>query len=364
MNEPAVIGLMGDRYHGSNWWRTIMPFSYLARKGLNVVYAENTDPGSGLEVAAYDLVILFGLAFPSAQQAKRYVRACHQQGKSVLFDTDDDLAGIGYMAEAWDEEHKAQYAIDRPRILKTMQACDGVITSRGHLAARVSVLTPKPIAVVPNLLDFEWWGAVQGAGKRLADPDQITIGWIGARRNERDLALMAEAWARVAVERPNVQFVIGGYQSATLVSAVGADRVFALPWCSLDYYPLHYLNLDIGCCPLERTAFNLSKSPIKAIECAASRVPVVASPTVYADAFEGARFADSGHEWAEHLLALVDSEDLRRQEGDRLFAEAYERHSLQLNWLRILAGWQSLLDQCAAARERRVLTHQDALPIL
>lgn len=358
---PSVLALIGDQYHGSNWWRTVMPYSFLQRRGVNAVWAENVDPSAAMETGIYDIIIFYSLAFPDARSVRKYVRTCHKFGKTVLFDTDDDLLTyIDYMAEAWLDDKQKQFAQDRPRIRMSMKGVDGVTASCGHLAARVGDLTKKPVAIVPNLLDMEWWAMTQGIGKRLSPTDKTVIGWVGARRNENDLGALAEAWARVANLRPETHFLIAGWPAPPLVDAVPADRTTLIPWTSIETYPLSYLSLDIGCCPLAPTGFNLSKSPIKAIECGATGIPAVCSPTVYGTALDNILIARNADEWTEHLLRLVDDREYREAQGQRLNNEVWARHSLQRNWLKIVSGWQSLVDQSRARAGLEVLTLDDA----
>lgn len=365
---PSVMGFMGDQFHGSNWWRTIMPFSYLQRRGLPVVWSENTDPSAAMEagMGLYDVLIFFGLAFPDAQSIKRYVKNAHRQGSIVIFDTDDDLLGyIGYMKEAWHEDKRKQYEEDRPKIRHTIKGVDAVTASVHHLAARVAELTDKPVAVVPNLLDMEWWAAVQAQGKRLTPEDRVCIGWSGARRNERDLEHLAAAWSEVARLRPDVtHFVVAGYDSPALRAAVPETMFSHFAWSSVDVYPLGHLSIDIGCCPLAPTLFNLSKSPIKAMEYGATKIPVVASPAVYGSAFREVAFAGNVEQWTSALLDLVDSSALRKKRGQMLYDEVLVRHSLQCQWKKYPSAWEQLLEENRTRRNSRVLTLSDALDIV
>jgi glycosyltransferase involved in cell wall biosynthesis len=322
-----------------------MPFSYLQRRGLNVAWAANDEESVGRETALYDIVVLSRLAFPSAHAVKQWVKTCHKFGKTVIFDVDDDLLGYTeFISEALTAEQHEAMLHDLPMVRATMRYADGITCTNAYLAASINRRIGRPTAVVPNLLDWEWWESVNSKAKRLTPRSRTVIGWVGGRRNSLDLGVLAPAWTEVARARPDVRFCVAGYQAPALLEAVPKRRLTTIPWVDIWTYPASYASIDIGCCPLAPSLFNMSKSPIKAVEMAASRIPVVASPTVYAQALDSVAIASTTEEWVEKLLAIVDDPELARLASRRLYAEAYAKFSLQTNWLKFPAGWQAILD--------------------
>ena len=358
---PSVLGILGRHGTGSDWWRGVMPFSYLQRQGLPVAWAESQDESVGTETGLYDLIVLLRLLFPSAHDAKGYVRVLHRHGKVVIMDVDDDLViHADFIRPALDEQKARELSRHMPLFRGTLQYVDGITCTTPHLAARMATVTNKPVAVAPNLLDLEWWRQVQFHGKRVSPADKVVIGWIGGARNALDVAEMLPAWTAVAELRPDVHFLIAGNPPDGLVDCVPPTRVTRAPWVAPEQYPALYLSADIGCCPLAPSSFNWSKSPIKAIEHGATRTPVVVSPTVYGTSMENGAVARTTEAWVGHLLRLVDDSSARFAEGEALYGEVERNWSLQRNWRRFPLAWQEIMDQNAARLRSRVLTLADA----
>lgn len=359
-NIPSVLAISGRKGSGSDWWRGIMPFSFMQRAGMPVAWADNLEQSIAQETALYDIIVLLRLLFPSSHDAKQYVKTCHRHGKTVIMDLDDDLlVHTSYIESALTADEVAELNTDVPRLRGTIQHVDGITCTNAHLAARVQSATGRPVAIIPNLLDFQWWDLVQSAAVTKPKGDTVTIGWVGGRRNDMDIAEMAPAWGEVARLRPNVRFHVAGHQSDLLMGYIPSDRVTAIPWTGVETYPLAYIGVDIGCCPLARSAFNLSKTAIKAVEFAATRIPVVASPTVYSGSLSGIDIVRSVDDWVCALIALVDDADERDARGQSLRDEAYKRWSLQENWLAFPRGWEQILTARRPTGAPRVLTLAD-----
>jgi hypothetical protein len=360
VEQPSVLCIIGDAFSGSNHWRVTMPFSFLQRKGINAVWAENLEDSVAEETAVYDIIIFSRLAFPSAQDIRRYVKICHRHGKLVITDVDDDLVSFThYIEPSMPELEREKMHRDLPLLRVTLQESDAVTVTNAHLSARIQAVTKKPTAVIPNMLDLGWWDSTQKAGSRQVD-GRVSIGWIGGRRNALDLELLAQVWTRVAELRPEVQFVVGGWPSEDLLASVPRERITHLPWTFTHTYPWMYLSVDIGCCPLAPSIFNLSKSPIKAIEHGATCTPVVASPAVYASTMKNIDVAMNMDEWVEKLLDLVDDRARAMDRGLALRGEVVRSWSLEANWLKIPMGWESVLTQNRQRRDKSVLLPSDA----
>lgn len=91
---------------------------------------------------------------------------------------------------------------------------------------------------------------------------------------------------------------------------------------------------DIGLLPLQDTAFNRLKSDVKFVECCASGVVPICSPTVYdwnPKHRDIARFAETPAEWAQALRDLVlDPQDrAARRERGRTYVREHRMHGDQ-----------------------------------
>lgn len=359
--------MMGDVDSGPAWWRCQMPFQFLQRRGVNCVWGDTHDMDLPAELPLYDIFIMYRAYFPTRTALRGWMDLCRNHNKLVFFDTDDDyVSSIAYAKHGHDESSNRKFDEGRRPYLDMANAADGITVSTPHLGGVMERHTRRPISIIPNLLDLDWWDFVAGKSKRLTPSDKVVVGWLGGRRNPLDWAEMIPAWTWLADEYPQAHFVIAGHDEkrwdlVDLLAAVPEDRLTLLPWTSINVYPMHFMSIDIGCCPLGASAFNWSKSPIKAVEYAASRIPVVASPTVYSTGFKSARIARNTEEWKTHLAELVESESLRKEEGERAREDVYYNHSLQFNWLKVISGWQNLIDHASGPR---VLTPGEAVGIV
>jgi glycosyltransferase involved in cell wall biosynthesis len=350
---PSVMALIG-RSTACELWRVWSPYKALQLHGYPAEWAWKDDPKSADYWLAFDAIVLCRLSWYGVPRkiGRRWFDTVRRAGKKVFYEVDDDLFSpfmvrqqkAGIAAEETVENLEAQ----RQESVWTLQQCDGVTVSTQRLASVVRLYTDKPVAVVPNAIDAEWFAAVQKHGKRPVEG--LTIGWAGGNRPDGDLREMAVAWGRIARRYPQVTFLVIGTQPWPIWEHVPHRQIKALPWLPQESYPLGLVGVDIGCCPLEDRPFNRCKTPIKAWEYALSGAAVVASPTVYshsiADAVNGYLCLDAD-QWEEALSYLVESEDLRRNLAARLKADVLEKWSLRRNYRRWPEAWRRLIEEGA-----------------
>jgi len=276
-----------------------------------------------------DVVVLPRIAWDKQADQRRFLRACRSAGKTLIYEIDDDqFVHHGWAFKSWEEDGVADK--DRPlwRSRKRLiRQCDGVIVSVRRLATLVSAITDKPVHVVPNLIDWEFFTKTAFAAPRQIEG--LTIGWAGGRRNEDDVLPMAKAWGMVARDHPEVTFIVQGFLPKSIVSAVPREQLRHIKWLPLETYAQGIRQIDIGCCPLADTPFNRCKSPIKAMEYAAVGAAVVASSVVYRQVVSDGKtgmVADDISDWYGALSCLVSMEPQRRE-----LAAALREH-VKANW--------------------------------
>ena len=265
-------------------------------------------------------------------------------GVALAAETDDDV-----YTEAWAEHHLAargygltfDEARRAPHLARAAAAyadysaeaawllaqVDGVTVSTEHLATVVRQYTSATVIVVPNAIDVDAFRA--GLSHSPPWAEYLTIGWAGGYRPDADLLPVAEAWRRIAARYQNVHFVVAGWQSLPLVGAVPKDRLHAVSFMDMANYPMGY-QVDIGCCAVADTAFNRSRSPIKAWEYALAGAAVVASSLVYGYDTT-TTYADCETEWEHALAWLIEDDAARaweREDGPRRIVD---RHALSVN---------------------------------
>lgn len=347
---PRVLTLVGSQ-DASTMWRVMQPCAELERHGYVAHWANNQD--DGLELATlryqYEIIVLNRLSWGEDElpRAQAFIDSFHRRGVKVVYSADDDQwqSIDEHLTDLVDEERLQRNKAS----LATLRLCDGVIVSTQRLKTIVGSLTDAPCAVVPNLIDLDWFRAVQALAVRQVPP--LTIGWAGAKRQDTDLAPLAEGWRRVAAKYPRVRFVVQGHCPDLIADAVPSDRLTRLPFMPIEEYPLGLVNVDIGCASVANNRFNRAKSIIKALEYGArGKTAVVATPTLYKEIVkEGdtGLLAETADEWAAQLGRLVEDAALRRALARRLGRAVEREYSLQVHAERWMGAFAWLMGEMA-----------------
>lgn len=372
---PPVVGITNKPDHGDAHWRLIRPATRLreARVDAQVCWLDDDDmptvPVAG-RVVVLQRVTVKGDGPEFARTWTDRLRAAG--ALAVVYELDDDeLTGAeaDHLAASMPMGDADRAALDATRqaLLWTLAACDGATVSTEPLAEVVRQYTDRPVIVVPNALDTEWFR--ERLAPRAPWADHLTIGWAGWRRPDADLEPMAEAWARISRRYPDVHFVVAGHQPDVIYRQnIPLDRIIRLPIAPLDEYPRMY-QVSIGCCAVADTPFSRCKSPIKAWEYAIAGAAVVATPTLYGPClWPGVDLADwdldpvlrprfnlaqRADEWERSLSALIEYPDLRADERARLLAHVLAEHSLTANLHRWESSYKTIADSVSGKMKVR-----------
>jgi glycosyltransferase involved in cell wall biosynthesis len=327
------------------------PTRFLRLHGYPCDWVAVRDPGLlDVPLEAYQAVVLCRLAWHRIHWygTDKWLRTVKARGRKLFFEADDDLFTPFVVEQQLGRVHaektRAELEADREAALWVLARCDGVTVSTQYLASTVRRFTDAPVEVVPNAIDVGWFCERQRGVCRVPLPG-LVIGWAGGNRPDSDVAVMAEAWGRIARRFPDVAFAVFGHQPPVISRHVPEERLLRVPWLHPDDYPMGLVGIDIGCCPLEDTPFNRSKTPIKAWEFGLSGAAVVASPTVYGKVLGGVGngwLAETVDEWEEDLATLLACEDTRAHLAASLKRDVLERWSLGKNYYRWPATWNRL----------------------
>lgn len=181
----------------------------------------------------------------------------------VIYDTDDDLT----------DTHRDFGRGDW--FINSVNYADMVTVTNDRLAGviREHVDEAKTsIRVLPNLLHTDFYRDVSSKAERMIDG--LTIGFLGTKTHFFDWYQSWEGVKQVLAEHPEVTLVFGGYRPEYAKEV--PNNVFFAPM-NIQKYPEMVRQLDIRICPLEpaeEEPFNLSKSPISALEAMAAARPV------------------------------------------------------------------------------------------
>lgn len=352
MHCPPLLAISSNPAHGDAHWRIVRPLQRLREAGVDARICWMTDGDIPPEAATGRVVVLQRVIRGTTEaDIRAWADDLRRAGAlAVVFELDDDEIS-GANAEHLDATEpltaadRVELERQRQALLWTLASCDGATVSTEPLADVVRRYTDKPVHVVPNAIDVEWFRA------RL-DPtppwsEHLTIGWTGWRRPDADLAPVAEAWARIARRYPDVRFVVGGHQPDILYAAdIPLDRIIRLPIVGIDEYPkLH--QVTIGCCSVADTPFARCKSPIKAFEYGLAGAAVVGTDLLYGDAIrrDGGIVVGSDTSWEEALVSLIEHPSERDMLAGTWRFYVARHHSLTGN----LHRWASAYSEIAAS---------------
>jgi glycosyltransferase involved in cell wall biosynthesis len=164
------------------------------------------------------------------------------------------------------------------------------------------------------------------AGTR--QPGPVRIGWSGSESTNTYCLPLLEPCMKEIARVHDVEFVVISNVDPR-INWEGVRTRF-LPWrAETEVQDLQLI--DVGTMPLQDSEFERGKCGLKAIQYMALGVPAVVSPVgvnteIVTDGHNGFHAATDG-EWTHRLLALTESERLRRELGANARRTVEERYS-------------------------------------
>lgn len=284
--------------------------------------------------ACCDVLILHRV--PYDRRIGAVAERIRQHGGIVLFDTDDLVFADALLPDGTGSSRDPFGAMLRrseiQRNRKMVQAVDAVLVSTDYLARSV-VPSGKLVYVLRNAFSLEMLALSERAHQeRMQNGNRVVIGYAsGTPTHNRDFAVAKPALIDILRRYPESElWLIGSLDIGDGWEGVSnrIRRISCVPWRDL---PALLAQFDINIAPLEsNNPFCHAKSEVKYIEAGLVRVPTIASRT---DAFEYAiRSGDNGflatvqQEWLDALEQLVIDASLRREMGQRAYADVLARY--------------------------------------
>lgn len=304
--------------HASNWWRIERPLKMLCKYGHDATFHAFDNL---TDVDFSDALVIIHRIIPDTPKA--YIKNLRKRGaKSIVYSL-DDLTFDADVLETYLTEcgGLTSFAINRiidriPKQIETISLCDAVLVTNVKLGMEVlDKVATQNVIVLGNALDTGWYTDTLSLEPSYIGMDNtVYIGYASGRRPTADLVEMAAAWKIIDKEFANVRFVVAGWQPEIIDSSINLDKKIRIPWRSLEEWPKS-MQVDIGCCPLANTRFNLCKSPIKYYEYtmagAATIVSNVRYPEVVTNRITGFMATDTTT-WYEALRLLIYSKVRRK----------------------------------------------------
>lgn len=337
------------------WYRVQQPLRVLNEQGYSCAWGRYLPhelyPGARGDTELKNRAVILG-QFVAEEQPSMLWRDLAAEGQRLFYEMDDDVFHIDPSNPA----HTAYHPELLHRISANLKVSTGVIVTRRPLADVVREHTDAPVYVIPNyipewllrhrkprhdhLLPDEADSVARSYWKRTA----TVVGWAGSSNHFMDWQhYLPRLIQWIQREDKSILHIMGDIEYFLAdARSVPPGRITGLGWIDGVEDYLQKINFDVGVAPLRQHPFNLSKSPIKALELAALGIPIVASDVgPYHDFVihgeTGLLFRRPG-EMAEHLSTLVHDPELRAQMGANAKAVArahtYERNAWK--WAEVL----------------------------
>jgi glycosyltransferase involved in cell wall biosynthesis len=295
----------------STQYRLIQFIEPLKALGIELTLQEASTFSKFESLVKYDVVII-----QKRLMRISWVKSVRKFAKCLIFDTDDAI---------WEPHHKPPFIwrriLLRRRLINIARQSDLCTTANQHLADYLSKIA-NAVEVIPMALNPNIW---KPADQKVST--KLILGWAGAPHNLAYVEKILPVIKEIQKIRPNVELAI--------YSGVKPNWSDDINWTHFPFAPGTEPSVvgqfDIGLLPLPDDSFAAGKSPIKALQYAACKVPCVASPvgaTKELVISEQTGFtATHAEEWKLALLHLIDNESDRKRMGEAAYDRFIKRHS-------------------------------------
>lgn len=295
-------------------WEQIRVVSPLRALGIDLIEGVNQGQVNLEVIEDADLVIL-DRNFPGGfNQSLNVIDVAHEQCKPVIMDMDDDLLGLEFNHP---DLVNTTFGFELVPTLYALRAVDAVTVTTPQLQ---SVITQHNdhVYVLPNYLDDTVWSM---KSKEQSESDSpVTLLYFGTRSHQSDLEMISKPLKAIALKYPDkLNFIFYGIEAPEGLDALA--EVCYFPTVTNEYREFARLiqdfDADIAFAPLQDTAFNQYKSPLKYFEYTALGLPAIFSNILpykgVVDDGKTGLLASSSEVWLEKLSKLVESPGLRQK---------------------------------------------------
>lgn len=318
MADPLKIQWWAADQSGCGMYRCGIPAAHLKAQGL-----ADTLASTRLDLSVeWDVIV--AQRTTGGPQSQLWQELA-QRDILAVFEIDDDMWSIPE-----DNPAHAFYTPQRLGELSDNLAASHLVTvTTDALAAVVKEHTDAPVAVLPNCIDLSVFG------NPVDQSSYSSIGWGGSTTHHGDIAPVAGLLRRAA-DRTDAEFVTIGADYSSLIKARKQRHV---GWQKEIYDFYLTLDFNVGVAPLADNTFNLSKSPLKALEYAARGIVTVASDVGPYSGF--VRHGETGflvkedHEWEKYVRRLANDPVLRNKMAKNGLEQAkqYDINVRAKDWL-------------------------------
>ena len=274
---------------------------------------------------------------------KKILRMIKQEGKTVIFETDDlvfDPQYFSYMNHTMTAQEKKWYTNGIGReFLEDSYIKDCVVSTDYLKQAMLQKYPHKQVFVSYNKLNqkqIQWANqALEKKDKIKVQDDKVRIGYFsGSKSHDKDFDVVKNALLKILQENKNAILVIVGYLKLSSDFETVKDQIEMKNFVSLKKLATLILNCDINLAPLEiANPFCQAKSGLKFFEAGILEVPTIASATGSFKQLikngENGFLAENENDWYKYLTALIKDKKLRSQIGETARKDSLKKHTTQ-----------------------------------
>lgn len=268
----------------------------------------------------YDLVFLYREALPVGPPLIE--RAILRRGKPIVLDFDDAI----FMSNVSEANRAIAFLKNPGRFAEVVRKSTRVVAGNEFLASYARRYSDQ-VTVIPTAVDTNQFVPRAAAP---ADPTrELVVGWIGSPTTFPYLQDLGGVLAQVAGQH-RFRLKVSGAGQPVHFPGVTVDEV---PWSMANEVSL-FNTCDIGVYPMTDDEWSKGKCGLKAIQCMACGVPVVAAAVgvnreIVTDGVDSF-LASTPAEWTEKLGRLLSDPELRARMAVAGRRTIEERYSLRV----------------------------------
>lgn len=274
---------------------------------------------SALQLGSISIIYRWGISDAIVD----LVTEAQRLGQAVIYETDDlvhrtDVVAANPNLATLPTDVRDGVIAGAEPYLAAMRLADHVLASTQPLADDMATEVPGHSFVVENGLDDRILNRVAALPEdpayqrwqREVGRDLVISYGSGSRAHDLDLAVAAPGIAAAMAKLPRLRVKLIGPLAIPNELRPYLDRVSQLPELTFDRYILELATSHITIAPLLPEPFNEFKSHVKYLEAGAVKVPLIASPTVYANYVlpdETAILAVTNDDWERAIIDLAEN---------------------------------------------------------
>lgn len=334
-----------EKLSAVDWWRVVNPLTHLAKNTEHEVtfVTKVVDEKGDVDYQWRDIGSTYDILYTSYMDSRKgyaYIKAIADlYGIKHIMDIDDNIFDIDPFNPAALRYGPGSELLQNAKII--IKDVDLLVCSTPYLAQVCSGHREKPIVVLPNYIDDEYYTRNL---KNMPEVNGIHIGYMGSSTHFTDLMETGVLWAlrRLVTEYPSMRLhLVGSMYEEVEKMFLGYEENLAQVGGARDFdqytgeiWP--NFPFDIGIAPLVSSSFNDCKSSIKYYEYALRSIAGVYSyATPYMDKViegETGLFAESEEEWYFKLKWLIDGTLDKKAIADRARMDVVKNYRIQDHW--------------------------------